>query len=53
MFSFVVRWSDCLETREWRHTVECVTASVAIYITNGDGVLNDRLLVSFTDILDV
>ena len=36
-----------------RHIGEHVTGSSAMYITNGDGVLGDSLLVHFTDILDV
>ena len=32
---------------------EHVTWSIAVYITNGDGLLGDSLLVRFTDILDV
>ena len=33
--------------------MECITGSAAVYITNGDGTLGDRLLVRFTDITDL
>ena len=52
MFSFWVRWSDCLKTRAWRHTWWHVTGSLSIYISNGDSVLADRLVLRFIDILD-
>ena len=51
MFSFRVPWSDCLKTRAWRHTGWRVTGSLNIYISNGDSVLGDRLVLRFIDIL--
>ena len=53
MFSFLVCWSDCLKARAGRHTGERVTGSITIYISNGDSIFGNCLLVHFIDILAV